>query len=396
MSGPLAGLRVLDLTRVLAGPYCTMLLGDLGADVIKVEQPDSGDDTRRWGPPWLGQEAIYYLSVNRNKRSITINLKDPQGQALVKALAARSAVLVENFKADGLTRMGLGYQALQAVNPALVYCSISGFGPDGPYRERPGYDFVAQAMGGIMSLTGEPDGEPQKHGIAVSDITTGMLAATSILAALHHARETGQGQHVNVSLLETVVGWLTAPAASYLNTGVVPTRMGNAHPNIVPYQVFQARDKPFVVATGNDGQYRGLCRALERPDLAEDPRFRINSERVRLRPLLVPLLAAEFITRDASEWVDRLLANGVPAGPINTLDDVFADPQVLARDMLAEVQHPTLGPLRMAGIPMKLSETSPRIERHPPLLGEHTEEVLREQLGLSAEEINALRQSAVI
>jgi formyl-CoA transferase len=396
MAGPLAGLRVLDLSRVLAGPYCTMLLGDLGADVVKVEQPGSGDDTRRWGPPYLGDQALYYLSINRNKRSVTINLKDPRGVELVKALAARSAVLVENFKVGGLERMGLGYAALREVNPALIYCSISGFGPDGPYRERPGYDFVAQAMGGIMSLTGEPDGEPLKHGIAVSDITTGMLAAISILAALHHARETGEGQHVDVSLLESVVGWLSAPGASYLNTGVVPHRYGNAHPNIVPYQTFRARDKPFVVATGNDAQFRAVCRAIERPEWADDPRFLTNSQRVGQRPLLVAMLAEVFVTRDASDWVERLLAEGVPSGPINTLDEVFADPQVLARDMLAEVQHPTLGRVRMPGIPFKLSATPPRVERHPPLLGEHTDEVLREQLDLGTDEIASLRQAGAI
>src|SRR5581483_5904304 len=377
-NGPLTGLRVLDLSRILAGPYCTMLLGDLGADVIKIEQPQNGDDTRRWGPPYLQGEAVYYLSINRNKRSVTVDLKQPRGQALIRALARTSAVLVENFKVGGLERMGLGYEALRAVNPALVYCSISGYGPEGPYRDRPGYDFIAQGMGGIMSLTGDPAGEPQKHGIAITDITTGMLGCIAILAALHHARATGVGQHVNVSLLESVVGWLTNPAATYLNTGIVFEQMGNAHPNIVPYQVFYGRDRPFIVAAGNDGQFRGVCRAVEHPEWAEDPRFRTNSDRVRERPVLVPMLAEVFRTRDAEEWVARLLAEGVPSGPINTLDQVFSDPQVLAREMLVEVPHPTIGTVRLAGIPFKLSETRPAVRRHPPLLGEHTDEVLRE------------------
>ncbi len=396
MPGPLAGLRVLDLTRVLAGPYCTMLLGDLGADVIKIEAPGTGDDTRRWGPPYLAGEAIYYLSVNRNKRSVTVNLKDPRGQEIIRELARHCAILVENFKVGGMERLGLGYEALHTVNPALVYTSITGFGDTGPYRDRPGYDFIAQAMGGIMSITGEPDGEPQKHGIAITDITTGMLAALASLAALHYARETGRGQHINLSLLETVVGWLTNPAASYLNTGVVPTRLGNAHPNIVPYQVFQARDKPFVVGAGNDGQFRALCQVLGRPEWADDPRFATNPQRVQHREILVPLLAEVFAQRDAAAWVEALLAAGVPSGPINTIADVFADPQVLARDMLVELAHPTIGILRLPGIPIKLSETHPSVERHPPLLGEHTDQVLVELLGHTPAEISALRAAGVV
>jgi formyl-CoA transferase len=396
LPGPLAGLRVLDLSRVLAGPFCTMLLGDMGADVIKVEQPGTGDDTRRWGPPYLHGEALYYLSVNRNKRGITVDLKHPRGQELVRALARRSALLVENFKVGGLERLGLGFAQLHAVNPRLVYCSITGFGPDGPYRDRRGYDFVAQAMGGIMSLTGEPDGEPQKHGIAIADITTGLLAVGASLAALRHSEASGVGQQVHVSLLETVVGWLTNPAASYLNTGAVPGRFGNAHPNIVPYQVFQARDKPFVVATGNDGQFRGLCRALGQPELARDPRFASNDERVRHRPVLVPLLAELFRQQDAAYWVAALLAEGVPTGPINRLDEVFADPQVLARGLLAEVEHPTLGTLRLAGPAAGFSATPGAVERHPPLLGEHTDQVLSEILGLDQVEIAELRRLGAI
>lgn len=396
MPGPLEGIRVLDLSRILAGPYCTMLLGDLGADILKIEQPGAGDDTRTWGPPWVDHESVYYLSINRNKRSVTLNLKHARARELVLRLAERSDVVIENFKVGGLAAMGLGYEQFRAVNPRLVHCSITGFGPDGPYAQRPGYDFIAQGMGGIMSVTGEPDGQPQKVGIAIADLTTGMFAAIAILAALRHRDETGEGQHIDVSLLESVVGWLTNVAAAYLLAGVVYPRYGNAHPNIVPYRLFRARDKWFIVAAGNDRQFAALCEVIGRPDLAQDPRFRLNPDRVLNREVLEATLSEIFATRDAETWIEALLAVGVPSGPVNSIDDVFRDPQVLARQMVVQVEHPTLGALKLPGFPFKLSATPATARRHPPRLGEHTEEVLRDVLGLAPDEIAALRQEGAI
>ena len=396
MAGPLEGIRVVDLSRILAGPYCTMMLGDLGADVIKIEQPGAGDDTRTWGPPYVAGESTYYLSINRNKRSVTLNLKDDRARDLLFRLVAEADVFIENFKVGGLAAMGLGYERLRDVNPRLVHCSITGFGPDGPYATRPGYDFVAQGMGGVMSLTGEPDGQPMKVGVAIADLTTGMFSCVAILAALRHRDQTGLGQHIDCSLLESVVAWLIHHGSAYLLAGVEPDRVGNAHLNVVPYRLFRASDKWFIVATGNDRQYYALCGVIGRPELAEDPRFRHNRDRVANREVLESSLAEAFATRTAEEWTEALLAAGVPTGPVNSVPEVFRDPQVLARNMLMELAHPTIGTIKQAGFPFKLSETPAEARRHPPLLGEQTDEVLGEVLGLGAAEIEALRSEGVI
>ena len=396
MAGPLSDLRVVDLTRVLAGPYLAMMLGDMGADVVKIEQPGSGDDTRRWGPPYLDGESTYYLAVNRNKRSLTLNLKHPHARELLLRLIRDADILLENFKAGTMERFGLGYEErLQALNPRLVYCSVTGYGPTGPYAERPGYDYMAQAMSGMMSVTGEPDGEPMKYGVAIADLTTGMMGCSAVLAALHHRDRTGRGQRVDVSLLETVVGWLVHLATDYFATGEPPKRIGNAHPSIVPYQVFRASDKHLALGAGNDRQFRDLAGILGHPEWADDPRFRTNSDRVRNRAILIPMMAEVLARRTAAEWLEAVLAVGVPAGPINTIDEVFRDPQVLARDMLAVVPHPTIGDVRMAGIPYKLGDTAASIRRHPPLLGEHTDEVLAE-FGVGPEELSELRREGAI
>lgn len=396
MTGPLSDLRVIDLTRVLAGPYLTMMLGDMGADVVKIEQPGSGDDTRRWGPPYLDGESTYYLAVNRNKRSVTLNLKHPRARELLLDLVRGADILVENFKVGTLERLGLGYeQHLREVNPRLVYCSITGYGPSGPYAGRPGYDYMAQAMGGVMSVTGEPSGEPMKFGVAIADLTTAMNGCSVILAALHHRDRSGRGQRVDVSLLETVVGWLIHLATDYFATGEPPRRIGNGHPSIVPYQVFQAKDKYFAFGALNDRQFGDFARILGHGEWADDPRFRANSDRVVNRSDLIPLIEEALGHRTAAEWEAAMLSVGVPAGPVNTVDEVFRDPQVLARDMLAEVEHPRLGTVRMAGIPYKLGDTPAAIRRHPPILGEHTDEVLG-ALGATSEELGELRRQGAI
>jgi formyl-CoA transferase len=396
MPGPLDGIRVVDLSRILAGPYCTMMLGDLGAEIIKVEQPGSGDDTRTWGPPWVDGESAYYLAINRNKRSLTLNLKHERAREMLRQLVAQSDVLIENFKVGGLDAMDLGYEKLREINRRLVHCSVTGYGPDGPYATRPGYDFIAQGMGGAMSITGEPEGQPMKVGVAIADLTAGMFACVSILAALRHRDQTGRGQHIDVSLLESVVAWLINVGSAYLLAGEELPRFGNAHPNIVPYRLFKARDKWFIVATGNDRQYYALCSAIGRPDLAEDARFRLNHDRVARRAELEAILAEAFETREAEEWTQALLAVGVPSGPVNSVADVFDDPQVLARQMLIELQHPTIGTMKQAGFPYKLSQTPAEARRHPPLLGEHTDELLRQLFGMGTEEIARLRQEGAV
>lgn len=378
MSGPLKGVRVLDLTRVLAGPYCTMMLGDMGADVIKVEPP-GGDETRKWGPPWLGDQSAYYLSCNRNKRSIVIDLRQEDGRQVIRQLAASVDVLIENFKLGTMERWDLGYEeTLRPTNPRLIYCSISGFGRTGPYADLPGYDFVVQGMAGLMSITGEAGGDPTKVGVAVTDLTTGMMAAFSITAALRHRDQTGQGQRVDLSLLETQVGWLANAASNFLVSGQAPRPMGNAHPNIVPYQVFRARDQQMVVAAASDQQFARLCEVVSAPDLAQDPRFATNAARVAHRDELVPLLEQLFQASDTADWMARLQQRGIPCGPINSLDQVFSDPQVQHREMVQTVPHPTLGKVPQVGIPVKFGTTPGSIRRHPPLLGEHTREILAE------------------
>ncbi len=393
---PLSDVRVLDLTRVLAGPYCTMMLADMGAEVIKVEAPGGGDESRQWGPPWAGGESAYYLCVNRNKKSVTLNLKDEEARQLLLKLVERSDVLVENFKVGTMDRLGLGYETLNRINPRLVYCSITGFGPEGPYKDRPGYDFIVQAMGGIMSVTGEPDGPPMKVGVAVVDITTGMFAAYAIVSALRYRDRTGLGQRIDISLLESQVAWLANVASNYLVSGEVPRRYGNAHPNIVPYQTFPTADGWIAVAVGNDRQFGRLCAVLGRPELAEDPRFATNPARVVNREELVAILEELFAGRSTDYWHRALLEVEVPVGPINTVDKVLNDPQVLARNMVQEIPHPTAGTVRLVGPPYKLSATPASIKRHPPLLGEHTEEILGGELGLDARKLAELRARGAI
>ncbi|CAA9411662.1 MAG: L-carnitine dehydratase/bile acid-inducible protein F [uncultured Ramlibacter sp.] len=408
----LAGIRILDLSRVLAGPWCTQTLADLGADVIKVERPGSGDDTRSWGPPFLKdaqggdtREAAYYLGANRNKRSVTCDISRPEGQALVRELVAKCDVFVENFKVGDMARYGLDYASLRSVNPRLVYCSVTGFGQTGPYRERAGYDYAIQGMGGLMSITGERDdlgGGPQKVGVAVADLFTGMYACVAILAALRHAEGTGEGQHVDMALLDTQVAMLANLGANYLVSGQVPGRAGNAHQNIVPYQVFEVAPAPdgakdhVIIAVGNDGQFAKFCEVAGAPELARDPRFGRNQDRVRNRAVLVPLLEALMKTRPKARWLADLEAAKVPCGAINNLAEVFADPQVRQRGMVTEWDHPLAPGLRLVSSPMKLSGTPVRTDLAPPLLGQHTREVLVDLLRWSDEKFDRLRGQGVI
>jgi crotonobetainyl-CoA:carnitine CoA-transferase CaiB-like acyl-CoA transferase len=409
--GALAGVRVLDLSRVLAGPWCTQTLADLGADVIKVERPRTGahpggDDTRGWGPPFLKDrdgddtaEAAYYLGTNRNKRSITIDLAHPDGQALVRRLAAGCDVVVENFKVGDMARYGLDAATLRARNPRLVTCSITGFGQTGPYRDRAGYDYAIQGMGGLMSVTGErddrPGGGPQKVGVAVADLFTGMYATVAILAALRHRDATGQGQAIDMALLDSQVAMLANLGANYLVTRVPPKRAGNAHQNIVPYQVFEVADGHMILAVGNDSQFVKFCTIAGRPELAADPRFAKNADRVRHRETLVPLLAAVMRTRTRADWLAALEAAKVPCGPINDLAEVFADPQVRARAMTTTLAHPLAGEVELVASPIKLDATPVQMRRAPPLLGEHTDEVLAE-FGLDDAERASLRKAGAI
>jgi crotonobetainyl-CoA:carnitine CoA-transferase CaiB-like acyl-CoA transferase len=401
----LAGVRVLDLSRVLAGPWCTQTLADLGADVIKVERPGRGDDTRGWGPPFLKDahgaetaEAAYYLGANRNKRSITIDLAVPAGAALVRRLAAGCDVLVENFKVGDMARHGLDAASLLAALPRLVYCSITGYGQTGPYRDRAGYDYAVQGQGGLMSVTGErddlPGGGPQKVGVAVADLFTGLYATVAILAALRHRDATGQGQAIDMALLDTQLAMLANLGANFLVTGTPPGRAGNAHQNIVPYQVFEAADGHLILAVGNDEQFVRFC-AVAGADWCTDPRFGKNAGRVRHRDVLVPAIAERMKARRRDDWLAALEAAKVPCGPINDLAQAFTDPQVVHRGMVVEVEHPLAGALRLVGSPMKLSATPPRARRAPPLLGEHTDEVLAE-FGLAAGEVAALRAAGAI
>jgi crotonobetainyl-CoA:carnitine CoA-transferase CaiB-like acyl-CoA transferase len=403
----LDAVRVLDLTRVLAGPWCTQLLADLGADVIKVERPGSGDDTRAWGPPYLKDasgrdttEAAYFLAANRGKRSVTIDISRPEGQQLVRRLVAQSDVLVENYKVGQLAGYGLDYASLAAINPRLVYCSITGFGQDGPYKDRAGYDFIIQAMAGFMSITGErddlPGGGPQKAGVAISDLMTGLYAAVAILAAVLQRQHTGRGQHIDMALLDTAIAMLANMNTNYLTTGKAPGRAGNAHQNIVPYQVFHAADGEVVIAVGNDSQYARFCEIAGRPDLATDPRYAKNADRVRNRNQLVPLLEAIVGEKPAAFWADRLEAAGVPCGPINSIAQALADPQALARGLRIDLPHPTAGTVPLVGTPIRMSDSPPAYRRPPPLLGEHTEEVLREQAGFDVEAIAALRSRGIV
>ena len=405
--GALSHLRVLDLSRVLAGPWCGQILADLGADVIKVERPGSGDDTRAWGPPFLKDaqgestsEAAYYLSANRNKRSVTIDFTQPEGQRLVRELAAKSDIVIENFKVGGLASYGLDYHRLKTVNPNLIYCSITGFGQTGPYAKRAGYDFMIQGLGGLMSLTGRPEDEegagPIKVGVALTDILTGLYSTVAILAALAHRDQTGEGQHIDMALLDVQVACLANQAMNYLTTGVAPKRLGNAHPNIVPYQDFPTADGDFILTVGNDGQFRKFAEVAGQPQWADDPRFATNKLRVAHRAELIPLIRQVTVFKTTAQWVGLLEQAGVPCGPINDLAQMFQDPQVLARGLALDVPHALAGSVPQVASPIRLSRTPVEYRRAPPLLGEHTQAVLEEVLGLEASVVQGLRDAGVV
>ncbi|MFC3608865.1 CaiB/BaiF CoA transferase family protein [Stutzerimonas tarimensis] len=405
--GALTGYRVLDLSRVLAGPWCGQTLADLGAEVIKIERPGVGDDTRGWGPPWMkGQngevtgEPSYYQSTNRGKLSVAVNLASPEGQELVRALAASCDVLIENYKTGSLAKYGLDYASLSALNPRLVYCSVTGFGQTGPRAAEPGYDFIIQGMGGLMSITGErddlPGGGPQKLGVAFADLTTGLYATVAIQAALLSREKTGLGQHIDMALLDVQVATLCNQSQNYLASGKPPGRYGNAHANIVPYQVFRASDQDFIIACGNDSQFVALCDAIGLPDLPKDSRFARNADRVRNREEIVAILSRHFLDRAADEWVERIHAQGVPVGAINDIAQALDEPQVLARNMLVNIPHPLQPDFITVGSPIKLSRTPVVYLRPAPMLGEHTDEVLKRQLGLDDERLDQLKAQGVI
>ena len=396
MIGALDGVRVLDLSRHLAGPYCAMMLGDFGAEVIKVERPEIGDETRHWGPPFVGGESAYYLCCNRNKKSLTLNLKHSQGVTIAQNLAAGSDVLIENFRIGGLDELGLGYKDLKQINPRLIYCSISGFGHTGPDRELGGYDFLIQGRAGFMSITGERDGSPIKVGVAIVDVATALFASNAILAALFARERTGEGQHLDLALFDSQIALLANVGSNYLCSDEVPQRWGNAHSSIVPYQAFQAADDYLILAIGNDGQWGRFCEAAGMTAWADEERFATNPQRVAHREVLIPMLESLFRQKPVVEWL-RLCADAdVPAGPVNTLNEVFADPQVLARGMLVEMPHPTAGTVRLAGTPLNLSTTPTQIRLPPPLLGEHTHEILSNVLALEDSSIAELRRNRVV
>lgn len=404
---PLTGVKVLDLSRVLAGPWAGQMLADLGADVIKVERPGAGDDTRAWGPPYLKDkrgrdtnEAAYFLCANRNKRSVSIDIACAEGQELVRKLAAQADVLLENFKLDGLKQYGLDYESVKAINPRLVYCSITGFGQTGPYAPRAGYDFLIQGMGGLMSITGRPDGEegagPQKVGVALTDIMTGLYATIAVQAALAERARSGRGQHIDLALLDVQIACLANQASNYLAGGVVPRRMGNAHPNIVPYQDFPTSDGDMILAIGNDGQFAKFSRVAGHAEWATDERFATNPQRVAHRALLIPLIRQATVMRTTHEWIVALENAGVPCGPINRIDEVFADPHVQARGMRVEMPHATAGTVPLVANPIRLSGSPVSYRLAPPQLAQHTDEVLRDWLGLQDQALDALRRNSVI
>ncbi len=407
MAGALSHIRVLDLSRVLAGPWSGQILADLGAEVIKVERPGSGDDTRAWGPPFLKgadgrdtSEAAYFLSANRNKQSVTADFTRPEGQKLVRELAAKSDILIENFKVGGLAAYGLDYESLKAINPRLIYCSITGFGQFGPYAKRAGYDFMIQGLGGLMSITGRADQEegagPVKVGVALTDILTGLYSSVAMLAALASRDISGKGQHIDMALLDVQVACLANQAMNYLTTGNPPRRLGNAHPNIVPYQDFPTADGDFILTVGNDSQFRKFCEVAGHREWADDPRFSSNKARVAHRAELIPMIRQATVFKTTAEWVKALEEVGVPCGPINDLAAVFADPQVQARGLRVELEHPLAGLVPQVASPLRLSETPVEYRMPPPLLGEHTQEVLQRVLGLAAEQVEALRKAEVI
>jgi crotonobetainyl-CoA:carnitine CoA-transferase CaiB-like acyl-CoA transferase len=399
----LQDIRIVDITRAMAGPYCTMMLGDLGAEVIKVERPGSGDESRGWGPPFLGEpygpypgESAYFISANRNKRSLTVNFKDLAGQEIIQKLSQVSDVFIENYRTGALDQMGLGVSDLTAKNPGLIYCSISGYGRSGPYQERPGYDAIIQAEGGLMGITGPVDGPPSRVGVPIIDITSGMFAAYAILAALFERSQSGLGQHIDISLMDTQVALLANVASNYLISQEPPRRQGNAHPNIAPYEAFQAADKGFVLGAANQGQWEKLVEAVGDGSLKTDSRFLTNQDRVKNRPALVETLNRSFASKDARQWLDQFQEAGLPCGPINSIPDVFDHPQIKPRDLVQETNHSSAGPIRLTGFPYKLSRTPAEIHSAPPLLGEHNQEILVDLLGYSEAEVAELQERAII
>jgi formyl-CoA transferase len=392
----LDGVRVIDLSRVLAAPYCTMMLGDLGADVIKVEAPGRGDDTRGWGPPFTESgESAYFLSANRNKRSVTLNLKSDKGTEILRKLIQTSDVLVDNFKAGTLARFGIDESALRDLQPGLIYCTITGYGYSGPYQDRPGYDFIVQALGGLMSVTGPPDGEPTRTGIAIADLAAGMFACNAILAALFARQQTGQGQRIDISLLDSIVALMSYVASNYLVSGELPGRYGNGHPNIVPYQTFKASDGYFAFAAGNDRQWDTFCQAVDKPEWASDPQFATNAARVEHREQVAALMNELFQTQDTETWLRICEEIGIPAAPINNLEQVFQNPQVVARGLKAEVPHPLDGTVPMVASPLNVIDAPPQIRLAPPTLGQHTDEVLA-ALGYDPSDIEVMRRAGDI
>ena len=407
MTGALSHIRVLDLSRVLAGPWASQLLADMGADVIKIERPESGDDTRGWGPPFLKDEAgndtseaAYYLAANRGKKSLTLNIAKPEAQAIIRQLVKQSDIFIENYKVGDMARYGLSYEALKEINPGLVYCSITGFGQTGPMADVAGYDFIVQGLGGLMSITGErddlPGGGPQKVGVAVADIMTGLYSTIAILAAIEHRRISGKGQYIDMALLDVQVATIANMNMNYLCSGKVPSRQGNAHANIVPYQVFNAADGEIIIAVGNDTQFVRLCRVLGCPELASDERYAKNANRVRNRDTLLPLLQARLSTRNVADWVRLLEPEGVPCGPVNSIAQTFANPQVIQRQMRIDLPHPLSGSVPSVANPIKFSGTPIQYRHAPPTLGQHSHEVLQHYVGLSDEEIEVLKTKQII
>jgi formyl-CoA transferase len=407
MPGPLSHIRVLDLSRVLAGPWAAQNLADLGAEVIKIERPGAGDDTRGWGPPWMkdgagkdSSESAYFLSVNRNKKSVTLDISKPEGQKIAHELAMKSQVLIENYKVGNLKRYGLDYESLKKENPGLIYCSITGFGQDGPYAPRPGYDFIFQGMGGLMSITGERDGQPgagpQKVGIAVTDVLTGMYASVAILAAITHRERTGQGQYIDAALLDTMVAFNASQICSFLASGTIPARWGNAHPQVVPYEVFPTADGHIILAVGNDSQFVSFCKATGNAGLAQEARFKTMSQRITHRDALIPLIAEIMRKRTKREWIDTLEAANVPCGPINNMKEVLEDPQVQFRQLGMSMPHPLGGEAPMVRSPLRLSETPVEYRLPPPMLGQHNEEVLKGLLGRSDADLKQLKAAGIV
>jgi formyl-CoA transferase len=407
MPGPLSHIRVLDLSRVLAGPWAAQNLADLGAEVIKIERPGAGDDTRGWGPPWMKDaegkdtsESAYFLSVNRNKKSVTLDISKPEGQGIVRELAQKCQVLIENYKVGTLRKYGLGYEELKAINPSLIYCSVTGFGQDGPYAPRPGYDFIFQGMGGLMSITGERDGQPgagpQKVGIAITDVLTGMYASVAILAAITHRERTGQGQYIDAALLDTMVAFNANQIVSYLCSGKIPVRWGNAHPQVVPYEVFPTADGHIILAIGNDSQFASFCQTAGCAELAQEARFKTMSQRIIHRGELIPLITDVMRTRTKHEWIEALEAANVPCGPINNMKEVFEDSQVQHRKLRVDIPHPLGGVAPVVASPLRLSETPVEYRLPPPTLGQHNGEVLRELLGKSDVELARLKAAGII